>query len=155
VIEVLVIAAAQIQHRVKSVYMDYLLDVPPAGPPFQHLVARGVGASPAWPGVFRKTLFYPRRLQTERVPKPAKRGFFLLITYYHPMDELAWPGGTGGAFGQKNGVFRKNVGIPHIYRWVWYLNDAPIHGLTDKPPAHFQRILGGALALAQRQIRLR
>ena len=80
VIEVLVIAAAQIQHRVKSVYMDYLLDVPPAGPPFQHLVARGVGASPAWPGVFRKTLFYPRRLQTERAPKPAKRGFFLLIT---------------------------------------------------------------------------
>ena len=47
VIEVLVIAAAQIQHRVKSVYMDYLLDVPPAGPPFQRLVARGVGASPA------------------------------------------------------------------------------------------------------------
>lgn len=33
----------------------------------------------------------------------------------------------GGPFGleslyisaQKNGVFRKNVGIPDIYRWVW------------------------------------
>ena len=31
-----------------------------------------------------------------------------------------------------------------------YLNDAPIHGLTDKPLAYFQRILGGALALAPR-----
>jgi hypothetical protein len=33
-----------------------------------------------------------------------------------------------------------------------YLNDAPIHGLTDKPLAHFQRILGVAsspLALAE------
>ena len=79
-IEVLVIAAAQTHHLVKSVYMDYLVNVPPAGPPFQRLVARGVGASPARPGVFRKTLFYPRRLRTGRAPKPAKRGFFLLIT---------------------------------------------------------------------------
>ena len=31
-----------------------------------------------------------------------------------------------------------------------YLNDAPIHGLTDKPLAYFQRILGGALTLAPR-----
>ena len=31
-----------------------------------------------------------------------------------------------------------------------YLNDSPIHGLTDKPLAYFQRILGGALALAPR-----
>jgi hypothetical protein len=29
-----------------------------------------------------------------------------------------------------------------------YLNGSPIHGLTDEPLAHFQRILGGALALA-------
>jgi hypothetical protein len=31
-----------------------------------------------------------------------------------------------------------------------YLNDAPIHGLTDKPLAYFQRILGGTPALAPR-----
>ena len=31
-----------------------------------------------------------------------------------------------------------------------YLNDAPIHGLTDKPLAYFQRILGGTLTLAFR-----
>ena len=81
VIEVLVIVAAHTHHLVKSVYMDYLVNVPPAGPPFQRLVARGVGTSPARPGVLRKTLFYPRRLRTERVPKPAKMGgFFLLIT---------------------------------------------------------------------------
>jgi hypothetical protein len=31
-----------------------------------------------------------------------------------------------------------------------YLTDAPIHGLTDKLLAYFQRVLGGALALAPR-----
>ena len=122
VIEVLVIAAAQTHHLVKSVYMDYLVNVPPAGPPFQHLVARGVGASPAWPGVFRKTLFYPRRLQTERAPKPAKRGFFLLITT--PWMSGHGLGGLAGRSAKKNGVFRKNVGIPDIYRWVWYFRSS-------------------------------
>ena len=63
VIEVLVIVAAQTHHRFKSVYMDYLVDVPPAGPPFPRLVACRVGALPVWPGVFRKTLFYLRCLQ--------------------------------------------------------------------------------------------
>ena len=107
------IAAAQIQHRVKSVYMDYLLDVPPAGPPFQHLVARGVGASPAWPGVFRKTLFYPRRLRTGRAPKPAKRGFFLLIT-------TPWMSGhgLGGLAGRSA---KKKRGVPQKRRNPGYL----------------------------------
>jgi hypothetical protein len=69
----------------------------------------------AW-GVPQNT-FYPRRLQTERAPKPAKRGFFLLIT----TPWLSWHGlgGLAGRSAKKNGVFRKNVGIPHIYRWVW------------------------------------
>jgi hypothetical protein len=39
-----------------------------------------------------------RRTRTET----GKTG--LLFAYYHPMDELAWPGGTGGAFGQKTVV---------------------------------------------------
>ena len=117
VIEVLVVVAAQTHHRLKSVYMDYLADVSPAGPPFPRLVARGVGTSPARPGVFHKTLFHPHRLRTERAPKPAKRGFFLLIiTSWMSGHGL---GGLGGRLAKKNGVFRKNVGIPDIYRWVW------------------------------------
>ena len=46
-IEVLVIAAAHTRHRLKSVYMDYVADVRPAGPPFPRMVARWVGISPA------------------------------------------------------------------------------------------------------------
>jgi hypothetical protein len=34
---------------------------------------------------------------------------------------MAWLGGLAGRSAKKNGVFRKNVGIPHIYRWVWYI----------------------------------
>jgi hypothetical protein len=36
------------------------------------------------------------------------------------MDEGAGLGGLAGRSAKKNGVFRKNVGIPDIYRWVWY-----------------------------------
>jgi hypothetical protein len=106
VIEVFVVVGAQTHHRLKSVYMDYLVDVSPAGPPFPRLVARGVGTSPARPGMFRKTLFYPRRLRTGRVSKPAKRFFFLLITT--PWMSGHGLGGLAGRSAKKNGVFRKN-----------------------------------------------
>ena len=39
----------------------------------------------------------------------------LLFAYYHPMDEWAWPGGAGGAFGQKK------RGVPQTRRNPGYL----------------------------------
>ena len=126
VIEVLAIAVVQAHHRLKSVYMDYLADVPPAGPPFPRLVARGVGASPAWPGVPRKILFYLRRLPPARVPKPAKRGLFLLITT--PWMSGHGLGGLAVAFStQKLGASqkRRNPGYLPV-GVVWALFQPPI-----------------------------